>query len=89
VADNIANANTVGFKQSQTSQTDYEMSIMNSLGPELGLLGTGTIPTGLKLDISQGPIQVTGNETDLAIEGDGLFVVRTGNGIAYTAPAIS
>lgn len=84
VADNIANANTVGFKQSQTSQTDYEMSIMNSLGPELGLLGTGTIPTGLKLDISQGPIQVTGKETDLAIEGDGLFVVRTGNGIAYT-----
>ena len=61
VADNIANANTVGFKQSQTSQTDYEMSIMNSLGPELGLLGTGTIPTGLKLDISQGPLQQTGN----------------------------
>ncbi len=84
VADNIANSNTVGFKQSQTTQTDYEMSIMNSLGPELGLLGTGTIPTGLKLDISQGPIQETDKETDLAIDGDGLFVVRTGNGIAYT-----
>jgi flagellar basal body rod protein FlgG len=84
VADNIANANTVGFKQSQTSQTDYEMGIMNSLGPELGLLGTGTTASGLKLDISQGPIEVTGKETDLAIQGDGLFVVRTGNGVAYT-----
>jgi flagellar hook protein FlgE len=84
VADNIANANTVGFKESRTNQTDYELSIMNSLGPELGLLGSGTIPTGLHLDISQGPLQVTGLQTDLAVEGDGLFVVRTGNGVAYS-----
>jgi flagellar basal-body rod protein FlgG len=84
VADNIANANTVGFKESRTRQTDYELSIMNTLGPEIGLLGSGTVPTGLQLDISQGPLQVTGLQTDLAVEGDGLFVVRTGGGIAYT-----
>jgi flagellar hook protein FlgE len=84
VADNIANVNTVGFKQSRTRQTDYELNIMNAVGPELGLLGSGTIPTGLRLDISQGPLQVTGVQTDLAVEGDGLFVVRTGGGIAYT-----
>jgi flagellar hook protein FlgE len=84
VADNIANVNTVGFKQSQTTQDDFELQIMNSLGPELGELGTGAIPSGLKLDINQGPLQVTGVQTDLAVQGDGLFVVRTGGGTAYT-----
>ncbi len=84
VADNIANVNTTGFKQSRTAQDDFELQIMNSLGPELGLLGTGAIPSGLKLDINQGPLQETGNQSDLAIEGDGLFVVRTGGGTAYT-----
>jgi flagellar basal body rod protein FlgG len=84
VADNISNVNTVGFKQSRTAQDDFELQIMNSLGPELGEIGTGAIPSGLKLDLAQGPLQVTGNQTDLAIDGDGLFVVRTGGSTAYT-----
>jgi flagellar basal body rod protein FlgG len=84
VADNIANVNTVGFKQSRTTQDDFEMQVMNTLGPTLGELGTGAVPTNLKLDVSQGPLQVTGLQTDLGVDGDGLFVVRTGNGIAYT-----
>jgi flagellar basal body rod protein FlgG len=84
VADNIANTSTVGFKQSRTVQDDFELQIMNSLGPELGQLGTGAVPTGLKLDTSQGPIEATGVQSDLAIEGDGLFEVRNGGGIAYT-----
>lgn len=84
VADNIANVSTVGFKQSRTTQDDYELQIMNSQGPNLGQLGTGAVPTNLRLDISQGPLQVTDSQTDLAIEGDGLFVVRNGSGIAYT-----
>jgi flagellar hook protein FlgE len=84
VADNIANSSTVGFKQSRTAQGDFELQIMNSLGPELGELGTGASATGLKLDTSQGPLQSTGVQTDLAIDGDGLFEVRTGSGIAYT-----
>jgi flagellar basal body rod protein FlgG len=84
VADNIANANTVGFKQSRTTQDDFELQVINSIGPELGLLGTGAVPTNLKLDISQGPLEATGVPTDLAVEGDGLFTVRTGNGVAYT-----
>jgi flagellar basal body rod protein FlgG len=84
VADNIANVSTVGFKQSRTSQDDFELQLMNSLGPELGELGTGAIASGLKLDTAQGPLQVTGNQSDLAVDGDGLFVVRTDSGTAYT-----
>jgi flagellar basal body rod protein FlgG len=84
VADNIANVNTVGFKQSRTTQDDFELNIMNPLGPELGELGTGTLATGLKLDTSVGPLEETGRQADLAVAGDGLFVVRTGGGVAYT-----
>ena len=84
VADNIANSSTVGFKESRTVQDDFETQIMNSQGPELGLLGTGAIPTGLKIDTSQGPLEVTGVPTDLAVDGDGLFVVNNGGGVAYT-----
>jgi len=84
VADNIANVNTIGFKQSRTTQDDFELQVMNTIGPEIGLLGMGTIPTNLKLDTSQGPLQVTDKQSDMAIEGDGLFVVRTGGGVAYT-----
>ena len=84
VADNIANVNTVGFKQSRTTQDDYELQIMNSQGPELGELGTGAIPTNLRLDATQGSLQVSDKQADLAIEGDGLFVVSTGGGVAYT-----
>jgi flagellar hook-basal body protein len=82
VADNIANTSTVGFKESRTVQDDFELQIMNSLGPELGQLGTGAMPTGLKLDTSQGPLESTGNLTDLAVDGDGLFSVRTPSGVA-------
>ena len=84
VADNIANVNTVGFKQSRTAQYDFEMNIMNTLGPELGQLGTGAVAIDLKLDTSEGAIETTGVQTDMAVEGDGLFTVRTANGIAYT-----
>ncbi len=84
VADNIANISTIGFKQSRTTQDDFELQVMNSIGPEIGQLGTGAIPTNLRLDVSQGPLQVTERQSDLAIEGDGLFVVRTGSGVAYT-----
>ncbi len=84
VADNMANVNTVGFKQSRTAQDDFGLDLVVSTGGGLGHLGTGTIPSGLKLDLSQGPLEQTSTVSDLAIEGDGLFVVRTPAGIAYT-----
>ena len=84
VADNIANANTVGFKQSRTDQEDFTIGIRNTLGPNLGKLGTGTIPSGLTLDVAEGAVEVTNVTSDMAIEGDGLFVVNNGSGVAYT-----
>jgi len=84
VADNIANVNTTGFHQTRTSSADFGLELGLSIGGPIGRLGTGNLAVGLTLDRRQGPIQQTGIPTDLAIEGDGLFVVRTPNGIAYT-----
>lgn len=84
VADNIANVNTPGFKQSRSTQADFLLELARSTGGTLGELGTATIPAGLTLDRAQGPLEITGNPLDLAIEGDGLFVVRSVAGIAYT-----
>ena len=42
------------------------------------------ILSGTTLDASQGALQKTGNELDVAIEGRGYFVVQTANGPMYT-----
>jgi flagellar basal-body rod protein FlgG len=85
VADNIANVNTPGFKESRSTQRDFGFMLTSSLdGHLVGPLGTATLPVGLTLDRLQGPLEATALPTDLAIEGDGLFAVGTTNGIAYT-----
>ncbi len=84
VADNIANVDTVAFKQSRSTQDDFGLDLGISTGGDLGFLGTATLPADMRLDLSQGALTDTSIPTDLAVEGDGLFVVRTPNGIAYT-----
>jgi flagellar basal-body rod protein FlgF len=84
VADNIANVNTPGFKGSRSTQADFGLDLAASLGGQIGHLGSATLPVGLTIDRLQGPLETTNLTTDLAIEGDGLFVIRTANGIAYT-----
>ncbi len=84
VADNIANVNTVAFKQSRSTQDDFGLQLGVSTGGELGFLGTATMPADMRLDLSQGALIDSSVPTDMAIEGDGLFVVRTPNGVAYT-----
>ncbi len=85
VADNIANVSTPGFKQMLTGQADFEIELYRSTtGEVLGALGTATITGQPTLDNSSGPLETTGVPTDLAIDGDGLFVVQNGDSIAYT-----
>lgn len=85
VADDIANVNTPGFKGSRTTQSDFGFMLSSSLdGHLVGPLGTATLAVGLKLDRLQGPLEATTLATDLGIEGDGLFAVATGSGVAYT-----
>ncbi len=85
VADNVANVNTPGFRASRTRQLDFGAELARADGSRLGRLGTATVPNGPFLDLSPGGLEPTGEPTDLAIEGDGLFVVRRPDGSrAYT-----
>jgi flagellar hook protein FlgE len=91
---NIANANTAGFKASSTvfSDTLTQMltasSAPNGAG---GLGGSNPIQVGLGVQVAatntnfnQGSAQSTGRPTDLMLNGDGFFVVQRGNDTTYT-----
>ncbi len=81
--DNIANANTNGFK---TSRPEFQDVIAKSLK---GLLGGNQIGRGVRLSgvtpiFSQGSILQTESATDLAITGDGFFVLNGPDGRSFT-----
>ena len=81
--DNIANAGTTGFK---VSRPEFQDVIAKSLK---GLLGGNQIGRGVRLSavnpiFSQGSIVQTESSTDLAITGDGFFVLSGIDGQSYT-----
>ncbi len=70
IGDNVANANTIGFKQSRAIFEDV-------LGGAAGSnVGAGVRMARAQQIFGQGSIQNTGQPTDLAISGDGFFVVK-------------
>jgi flagellar hook protein FlgE len=94
---NIANANTVGFKASNVVFQDTLSQMLTNAGapsapgvdPAQG--GTNPIQVGLGVQVgaittnfNQGSAQVTGRATNLMISGDGFFVIRRGNEELYT-----
>jgi flagellar hook protein FlgE len=89
---NIANANTIGFKSSTTVFQDTLSQMLTAASGESAARGgTNPIQVGLGVQVAgtstnfnQGATQVTGRTTDLAIQGDGLFVVRKNNEQFYT-----
>lgn len=74
VADNIANLNTVGYKRASTAFG----SLVSDQNDGNGRLGGVTSKT-ISLISKQGLIQASANQTDLAIDGKGFFVTRTGS----------
>lgn len=83
VADNIANANTTGFKASRAEFQDI-MS-RNLKGIDGGnQLGRGVKVGAINPILLQGNIDHTERGTDLAISGDGYFQVKGTEGVAYT-----
>ncbi|MCP4501351.1 MAG: flagellar basal-body rod protein FlgF [Deltaproteobacteria bacterium] len=79
--DNIANANTIGFKSSRAA---FEDILGKSLISGAGETGMGTRLQKVQKMLTQGAITHTGNATDLAIQGSGFFVVDTPDGNMYT-----
>src|SRR4051812_1384633 len=83
IANNLANAETVGFKkdlalfqEQRTEAQKRSLSASRYSNELLEPLGGGLVPSGMTVDLSQGPIEVTGNPLDVAVEGDGYFAVR-------------
>jgi flagellar hook protein FlgE len=85
IGDNIANLNTVGFKSSSfTFQDLLSQSMFTRSGTSQ--VGRGTAISDVYASFEQGSFETTGNTTDLAIGGDGFFVVRESgdNSLYYT-----
>lgn len=78
VGDNIANANTIGFKTSRAAFADAMAD--NLIGGGAGQRGLGTRLDAIQKIVSQGALTNTGQATDLAIQGGGLFVVKGSQG---------
>jgi flagellar basal-body rod protein FlgG len=90
LANNLANINTTGFKRSRTNfedlfyQTKVEPGTQNAAGQQpipTGIqVGLGTNVSGTQINFTQGSVDVTNQQFDLAIQGDGLFQVKTWEG---------
>lgn len=92
VGNNIANVNTAGFKSSSVVFQDVLSQTLQGGGAASALQG-GTNPAQVGLgarvaaittNFGQGALQRTGRATDLAIEGDGFFVVSQAGQQLYT-----
>ena len=89
---NIANVNTAGYKSSQEVFEDTLSQMMKSAGAPQGTaggtnpaqIGLGVKSAGIITNFTQGANQATGRSTDLMINGDGFFVVRSGAENLYT-----
>jgi flagellar hook protein FlgE len=82
VADNIANSNTTGYKRAYT-----EFSSLIVPGTQ-GAYNSGGVKTSVRYAISQqGPLQFTSSANDLAINGNGFFVVKDASGSPFLARA--
>ncbi|MBM3324477.1 MAG: flagellar hook-basal body complex protein, partial [Calditrichaeota bacterium] len=92
IGDNIANVNSIGFKQSRVSfATALSQLLRNAQGPAAGHGGMNPVEVGLGSRVSsidrifaQGNFEHTGSRTDMAIQGDGFFIVGSGSEQFFT-----
>ena len=86
IGDNLANMNTIGFKAGKATFAEIigGMSGFSATGNPI-VFGQGSMLNGVVHKQAQGTPEYTGNSTDAMINGNGYFVVATGDGgIGYT-----
>lgn len=85
ISNNLANVNTPGFKKDKMS---FEGMLSSITTPPAVPPSTTADPIlqkdNIYIDYASGPVAQTGNPFDMAIDGDGFFVVNTPDGPAYT-----
>jgi flagellar basal-body rod protein FlgG len=97
IANNLANINTEGFKGSRVNfedllyQNKTQPGVENAIGDQRPMgtqVGLGVAVSNTQLNLTQGDLVPTGDQFNIAIEGDGFFQVQIlpdqGNGIGYT-----
>src|SRR5438094_4287845 len=94
IANNLANVNTTGFKKTKNEFQDLLYQTTRAAGAEQG--GGNVVPTSLQIGhgaqlaatakiFTTGELTATGEEKDLAIQGDGFFKIQLPDGTeAYT-----
>lgn len=92
IGNNIANVNTVAFKSSRTLiKPEFYVTDVSASAPTPDFGGTNPSQLGLGANVNEiqknfspGAIQTTGVDTDMAIDGAGFFVVKSGGNQQYT-----
>lgn len=85
IANNLANSSTVGYRAEKDVFSSVLADASNAGASSLDkAINNYGIMSGTILDLSQGALQKTGNDLDVAIQGSGYFVVQTANGPEYT-----
>ncbi|SDI27186.1 flagellar hook protein FlgE [Pseudomonas flavescens] len=79
---NIANVGSTGFKASRAEFADIYATSM--LGSGRNTTGSGVLTAAVSQQFTQGNISSTGNSLDLAINGNGFFVMSDGGARSYT-----
>ncbi|MCP4728378.1 MAG: flagellar hook-basal body complex protein, partial [bacterium] len=93
IANNIANVNTYGYKYSRiTFEETFAFLLQGASRPpgsSGGInpmqIGVGTSISSIDVVHTQGALEASGQTTDLAIQGDGFFIMDDGSGnLSYT-----
>lgn len=90
LSNNLANINTVGFKNDQVVFRMEELlnqnteTIQDGTGESVQQLSPYSPPMDYFTDFSSGSLKQTGNALDVALTGDGFFTVQTPDGAQYT-----
>lgn len=91
VSNNLANANTIGYKEDASSDSSFQKVLATRIGnasvpvpltfqKRLGTVGTGAYQSERRAFLQQGNLAETGEQLDLAIVGPGFFATRTPGG---------
>ncbi|GLI85805.1 flagellar hook protein FlgE [Rossellomorea marisflavi] len=92
IGNNIANVNTFGYKKGRVTFQDLMSQTVSGAsratndrgGQNAKQVGLGTSLATIDSIQTQGSLQTTARDLDVAISGDGFFVVKTGNNTMYT-----
>ncbi|MFN3396846.1 MAG: flagellar hook protein FlgE [Thermodesulfovibrionales bacterium] len=83
IGDNIANLNTIGFKASRIAFGDVLSQTITGIAGS-SQVGRGVLVSGVSPLFTQGSFETTTNALDMAVDGDGFFIVSDGSARYYT-----